>query len=136
MKVLALDPGEKTGLVLVDPDQLAVLVRATLKPTEVCQFLSYEYAPDRVVMERQPKFSDFIPAVSNLYNQIGVACRMNKTDLCLISPGLWKPVARHLKWHIPHFLKTPHERDAFQMFLYWYMLENKKEITDEFTLEQ
>lgn len=109
MRVLAIDPGISTGVVLLDDDG-TVLQAHTLTEHALSSLTTVALLADVVVMERLPE------KVEPILARIVTVLKTWFPDAVLIGPGTWKPVMATRM--IPD-LPSVHQRDAYGLGAYY-----------------
>jgi hypothetical protein len=131
--VIALDPGESTGLIVCSLDEMRLILSMTAPIEDAIEtvfrdfLIRDDYISTNIVIERKPKFNNWSNKFTFQYERLVTVCRANCRELNLIFPGMWKPVSKALEWDHPD-LKSRHEKDAYCIFRYWYMTENRSDI--------
>lgn len=126
MILTSIDLGYSTGLVVIDTNRRLILQMATFAIDELQSENMHNIwsITEAVILERMPKVMD--QKLTAFYARILEEAR-NACSLYLISPGEWKPLAIAQRWKF-RIASTQHERDAYNMFRYWYRKEYKKDI--------
>jgi hypothetical protein len=124
--VFAIDPGVSTGWAYISPFDCEVgtiLINAATGGSykEVLAKLLDEFRPEKVVIERMPTYTPWMPIASKIADQckqvVVEYLRSNWDNFFLIGPGEWKPVTG--KEELPFKMKTQHEKDAYRMGRYF-----------------
>jgi len=109
MRVLAIDPGISTGVVLLESDG-SVLQAHTLAEHSLSSLTTTALLADVIVMERLPE------KVEPVLARVVTTLKTWFPDAILIGPGTWKPVMTTRS--IPD-LPSIHQRDAYGLGAYY-----------------
>lgn len=114
MRILGIDPGVSTGIVLWDSEH-GIIARNTLVGKDPVPYIDSIIAEnDIVVIEDAPLFGSSMQ--SRRYG-ILLSVMVPKYDLYSIRPTEWKPIAKQQKWD-DEMLLTQHEKDAYCLARY------------------
>lgn len=120
MIVLAIDPGESTGVALVDGSQ--VLGTWCLRMKDLGLLTTLGLQADQVVIERPP--SPNRSSSQALNSVVGILTTWFP-DATWIGPGLWKPI---MSTKLCPDFPTPHQADAFQLSQYFQLVREAKNV--------
>ena len=132
MRILSIDPGERTGIIIFDSSTESIIKNETLSISR--ESMIEESIPegiflelgsvDVIVMEDKPRYSTWDYSIEMLFlGIVKYSRKLNKT-LELVFPGIWKPISKVMGWNIPKSLTSQHEIDAYKLLRY-YMMINK-----------
>lgn len=115
MKILGIDPGINTGIVLLDPYK-GILQHITIHAKDPVPKIRELAASCRaIVIEEEPRFGS-----SGQIRRLGIlSSELINLNLVFIRPAEWKPIAKAQKWGDP-ILSTDHEHDAYCLALYYF----------------
>lgn len=129
MLVMSIDPGESTGVVVVDTRKKMVLYSATIPIQEAYGIALKSTRIEQILIEDIDVIHDFASnATISRYYQMFLEMYDQK-PIVKIKPGAWKPIAKAQKWKFVH-AASGHEQDAFNMFRYWLLTVGRTKISD------
>ena len=133
--VLVIDPGEDTGILGFNFSSKKVVYCMTI-PIRDASGIVFAVSPKHLIVERKPKFDDWPDDLATEYKSIiNTTHSIKGCILHLITPGIWKPIAKARKWK-DNFCYTQHEQDVCNIFRYWYMITYGTMIENLIVLEK
>lgn len=139
MFILAVDPGQSTGLVLAEiwpnsdaPQQAWIHKLETYEDfsglDDPLMAILDDYQPKICIIEAGPPAGD--PSQLwrvNTVEDIAEWC-VEGIEIVKLGPGMWKPVAKAQGFNNHPAAKTQHERDAYAMFHHWLTQKCQKKL--------
>lgn len=123
MIIASIDPGETTGLVIVQTRGHSILRVSSLRSVESVWKTLLASKIEHLIVESSPVGAQTKYADDYTYESARLRSRIVGFSIQFISPSTWKPVARGYGIKSPDKCKNQHERDAFRMLAYWMVLQ-------------
>ncbi len=130
MKIVAVDPGETTGIVVANWDEVnsPQLLSSSTVGEAYAGSTTLGFGADLVLVE-VPPVVHAKPNIAFINVRDYLRTLSSTTKVMYFSPGNWKPIAKARNWKNLS-LKTVHERDAYNILRYWFWSERKTDIGD------
>lgn len=127
LRLLSIDPGQSTGLVVITKHQNFVLNEMTTVFEDQIGFALYLYPPTAVVIESAAHNGSRrqVVLVDRIRTLIRKECKL--AIIRMITPGSWKPFSAAQGWNHPE-AKTQHEMDAYNLARFFLLLQSKIDI--------
>lgn len=127
MRIIAIDPGQSTGIAVVTKHENFVLNELTTVKEDQIEFVLYLYPSTKIVIESAAAQGNRRQII--LVDRIRTICQKEcKTALLSsISPGNWKPFSEANRWTHPD-AKTQHEADAYNIARFHILQSTKIDI--------
>ena len=127
MRILGVDPGISTGLVIWDTADEVVYHMTVRRADPSALMMSLAARCDYAVIESVPK--DGCSTQARRYG-ILLSQLLAIAEVIVLAPSEWKPFAKAQKWHEKE-LSTVHEQDAYCMTRYAYKFKIKENTSGE-----
>lgn len=120
MIIISMDPGLSTGIAMLNTET-GELYRTTLPLEDAYRYVAEECPCDYLLVETMPVNGGWNLVLIEYYNKF-----IKMPYARRISPGNWKPLAKANDWD--NTGKTPHEKDAYNMLRFWYLVNFRVDI--------
>jgi hypothetical protein len=118
--IACIDPGENTGIVVFDLAKHQVILSSAVSIDE-CDKLLDCFSIDSLILEKKPAHDTWSDQLRSGYFLLQKWARIKGIPIHLITPGIWKPIAKANSWKSKS-CKTQHEKDCMNMLRYWILV--------------
>jgi hypothetical protein len=127
MIIMSVDPGDTTGIFVYDTatgEKRYLIITADSIANSVKMI-----NPSWLIVERKPQNEQWNQILRNQYDKItGVLPEGLNYELKLITPGIWKPVAKAMGWKVTGV--SQHVKDAYNILRYAVLIYLNREMED------
>jgi hypothetical protein len=127
MKIMSVDPGITTGIFFFDTVTEEKWGREV--PASIMDEVVEHAKPEFLIVERKPYNEKWDIVLRKQYENITVMLPA-KLDITLklITPGLWKPVVKAMKWKVTGV--SQHVKDAYNILRYAVLVHLNHQMED------